>query len=510
MSRLEAAGLALIALLAAGSARPAPAGTAHAAPPPAAGSARPAPAGTAHAALPPAAGSARPAPAGTAHVAPPPAAALPLSPVAESVPARRIEGQPYIGVNDVARLLDARRRWRADVRRLTLDIGRHRVTLVPDNPFAAIDSSLVRLPYPARLTAGELLVPAAFVDTLPREPSLVRLLYDPLKDAIVVLPPGGVVRLLEVAVADSVTRLIFGADRADEAIVADRLRAQFRLRFSGYFAGGLPAAPPRGSLVQALRPIGTASGCAFELTIGPAAAGFRLRREPDQRRVVLEISRSLTPPFEAFAPEAVVLPPGTPTVVLDPGHGGADEGVRAGGFSEKQLTLELARLLRDELEKSRTARVLLTRDDDREVAARQRAETANHARADLFVSLHFDGYPVARSRGMTVWCPPAGRPALVAAGAFTLTPWGEAALAHGARSRALAEAVRSAFTLRDLGPVRVREFVPAPLVGVDAPCLMLECATLTAPADAERLRRPDGLRAIAVTLAQAIAAWRKT
>ena len=499
MIRLGAAGLTLIALLAAGSAPPAPASHTP-----------PAPASAVHAtpavAAPAAPPGARAAPAS----APPATGSLPLSPVAESVPARRIEGQAYIGVNDVARLLYARRSWRADVRRLTLDVGRHHVSLVPDNPFAAIDSSLVRLPYPARLTGGELMVPAAFVDTLPREPSLARLLYDPLKDAIVVLPPGGVVRLLEVAVGDSVTRLIFGADRADEAIVADRLRAQFRLRFSGYFAGGPPAPPPRGSLVQALRPIGTVSGCAFELTIGPAAAGFRLRREPEQRRVVLEVSRSAKPPFEAFAPEAVVLPPGTPTIVLDPGHGGADEGVSAAGLTEKQLTLALARLLRDELERTRTARVLLTRDDDREVAARQRAETANHARADLFVSLHFDGFPVARSRGVTVWCPPAGRPAPVVAGAFTLTPWGAAALAHSARSRALAEAVRSAFTLHDLGPVRVREFVPAPLTGVDAPCLMLECATLTAPADAERLRRPDGLRAIATTLAQAIAAWRST
>jgi N-acetylmuramoyl-L-alanine amidase len=85
-----------------------------------------------------------------------------------------------------------------------------------------------------------------------------------------------------------------------------------------------------------------------------------------------------------------------------------------------------------------------------------------------------------------------------------------AALPHAARSRAFAEAVRSAFELRDLGPVRVREFMTEPLAGIDAPCVMLECATLTAPADAERLRRPEGLRAIAATLAEAIAAWRRS
>ncbi len=94
-------------------------------------------------------------------------------------------------------------------------------------------------------------------------------------------------------------------------------------------------------------------------------------------------------------------------------------------------------------------------------------------------------------------------------GPLTLIPWREVAVGHAARSRAFAEAMRSAFVLRDLGPVRVREAMTTPLAGVDAPGIMLDCATLTAPADAERLRRAEGLRAIAATLADAVAAWRR-
>ena len=452
---------------------------------------------------------------------------LALSPVSESLPARHLEGRAYLSANDLARLLEARRSWRADVRRLTLEAGVHRIELVLDSPFAVIDSAVLRLPYPARTLNGEMLVPAALVDTLPRDPALRRLLYDPLRDAVVVLPPGGVVRLTRFSAEDSVTRLVFAADRADEAILADRMRAHFRLRFSGYFAGGLPEALPRAGLVLALRPIGTASGCAFELGIAPEAQAFRLLRDPAGHQVTLEIARSIGAGFEAFAAEARALPSGTPTVVIDAGHGGSDLGVVAGGLSEKQLTLELARLLRDELERRGIARVLLTRDDDRALPAQVRAEAANHARADLFLSLHFDGFPAARSRGVTAWCPPAlssvpqgaagpptgrsGARVRVREGgraALTLIPWREAALHYATRSRALAEAVRSAFVLRDLGPVRVVEVMTEPLAGIDAPGIMLECATLTAPADAERLRRPEGLRAIAATLADAIAAWR--
>ena len=447
------------------------------------------------------------------------------SPVSSSVPARGVEGQAYLSANDLARLLGARRTWRADVRRLTLDAGRHRIEFILDSPFAVVDLSLVRLPTPARSVGGEMLVPAAFVDGLPRDPEIARLLYDPLRGAVVVLPPGGVVRASRFTADQDVTRLVFTADHAEETILADRMRDHFRLRFSGYFAGGLPEVPAREGLVRSIRPIGTASGCAFELVLAPEAAGFRLTRDPAGRQVTLEIARSVGEGLEEFAPEARAFPPGTPTVVIDAGHGGADLGVVAGGLTEKHMTLELARMLRDELERRGIARVLLTRDEDRAMPPRQRAEAANRARADLFLSLHFDGFPAARSRGVTAWCPPSrgpapreravpaaerGRSAVAGRAPITLRPWHEAALGHAVRSHALAEAVRSAFVLRDLGPVRVREFMTEPLVGVDAPGVMLECATLTSPTDAERLRGPDGLRAIAATLADAVAAWRRS
>jgi len=80
---------------------------------------------------------------------------------------------------------------------------------------------------------------------------------------------------------------------------------------------------------------------------------------------------------------------------------------------------------------------------------------------------------------------------------------------HAARSRALAEAVRSALVLHDRGPVRVREAIAGPLMGVDAPGIMLDCATLTSPGDLDRLQTPEDLRALAVTLAEAIAAYRR-
>ena len=76
-------------------------------------------------------------------------------------------------------------------------------------------------------------------------------------------------------------------------------------------------------------------------------------------------------------------------IVLDPGHGGADTGVSSlDGVTEKDLVLEIARELRSHLVDSLGARVVLTRNDDADVALENRTAVANQRRADLFLSLH--------------------------------------------------------------------------------------------------------------------------
>jgi N-acetylmuramoyl-L-alanine amidase len=76
-------------------------------------------------------------------------------------------------------------------------------------------------------------------------------------------------------------------------------------------------------------------------------------------------------------------------VAIDPGHGGDDEGVKgANGTKEKDLALTVARRLKAAIEGRLGIRVLLTRDDDRNVALDGRAATANNNKADLFISLH--------------------------------------------------------------------------------------------------------------------------
>lgn len=79
-----------------------------------------------------------------------------------------------------------------------------------------------------------------------------------------------------------------------------------------------------------------------------------------------------------------------PLVVIDAGHGGFDYGARAPGYDEKDITLALAKALRDQLVREGGVRVAMTRDDDSFVSLTERYEAARRLGADLFLSIHAD------------------------------------------------------------------------------------------------------------------------
>ncbi|WP_088310800.1 N-acetylmuramoyl-L-alanine amidase family protein [Novosphingobium sp. B 225] len=95
---------------------------------------------------------------------------------------------------------------------------------------------------------------------------------------------------------------------------------------------------------------------------------------------------------------------GRPLVVIDAGHGGKDPGAGTGAFREKDLTLSLAKALRDDLLKAGGVRVAMTRDDDTYLVLPERSAIARRLGADLFISIHADSTEAASgASGATVY-----------------------------------------------------------------------------------------------------------
>ncbi len=86
-------------------------------------------------------------------------------------------------------------------------------------------------------------------------------------------------------------------------------------------------------------------------------------------------------------------------IVIDAGHGGKDPGTHAGSLREKDIALDIAKRLRDDLE-GRGFEVIMTRDKDVFIPLEQRAFIANSREADIFVSVHVNAAGNRRARGL--------------------------------------------------------------------------------------------------------------
>jgi N-acetylmuramoyl-L-alanine amidase len=92
------------------------------------------------------------------------------------------------------------------------------------------------------------------------------------------------------------------------------------------------------------------------------------------------------------------------TVAIDAGHGGEDPGASgANGSHEKDITLALARKLKQKIDSRENMRAVLIRDGDYFVPLGQRVVKARALKADLFVSIHADAFIKPDARGSSVF-----------------------------------------------------------------------------------------------------------
>jgi len=167
-------------------------------------------------------------------------------------------------------------------------------------------------------------------------------------------------------------------------------------------------------------------------------------------------------------------------IIIDPGHGGQDPGARTlGGQTEKQATLEMARILRRQF--AGGFQVLLSRDNDETLTSMERSGRANQARGDLFISLHIrGGFAQGPGDTLALFHPPVkadtpGVQPLDPNPSNGLTPWFDAQRPHQPESRRLAQALAQQLAA-DL-PQWTVQMQGAPLAvleGLDMPGVLLE------------------------------------
>lgn len=92
------------------------------------------------------------------------------------------------------------------------------------------------------------------------------------------------------------------------------------------------------------------------------------------------------------------------TIAVDAGHGGEDPGARgANGSHEKNITLAIARKLKQQIDAEDNMQAILIRDGDYFVPLGDRVKKARAAKADLFISIHADSFVNSTAKGSSVF-----------------------------------------------------------------------------------------------------------
>src|SRR6516225_8602886 len=195
-------------------------------------------------------------------------------------------------------------------------------------------------------------------------------------------------------------------------------------------------------------------------------------------------------------------------VVIDAGHGGWDLGtVGRGGLLEKTIVLDVAQNLGKMLESRLGCEVIFTRKDDNYVSLEERAEIANHAQADLFISVHANYSSLTSARGVETYyssffSPPEAREIeyrenATAANVTLAKLSGRALKQKVEESRKLAASVQHALYgalasqnrgIRNRG-VREASFVV--LTGTEMPSILAEISFVSSPTDEEKLQSTE-------------------
>jgi N-acetylmuramoyl-L-alanine amidase len=300
-----------------------------------------------------------------------------------------------------------------------------------------------------------------------------------------------------------------------------------------------PTALPPSELLLRVRE--TPNAPAIALDLGPRFATFRATDalpEGSTQRLTIELVGAADPSQPAIpttpAPAPPPLLPSGPvpsirTVVIDPGHGGEEDGAKGpSGTFEKQVTLAVGSQLKAALEAKLGVRVLLTRDDDRTVRLDERAAFANNNKADVFISLHVNASVRPSATGAEVfylsldeYSQDARRLALKEGGTVLPTIaggdlqieiilWEMAQVQHISESAAFADIIER--ELRPRVKMSARAIQQAPfrvLVGANMPAVLVEMGFISNPGEERQLNSSTFQQQLVDALVQSVVRFRE-
>jgi N-acetylmuramoyl-L-alanine amidase len=421
-------------------------------------------------------------------------------------------------------------RYSEDAVGLIVEAGGTRILLLPDQSAARVGSEVVSLSARVQRDKNTWQVPIDFLSQA-LGPALKTRIEVRRSSRLIIVGNLRVPQItMRVEKAGDSGRLTFDIQPPTPHRVT-REGARLEIRFDAHALDMGPMSGTVPEFVTAVRGQGTS----VFVDLGPQAAGMTSDTSRNDARLTIDLAPPgavaepppppqppRPPPVFDLAPEGVIR-----TVVIDPGHGGDDEGaIGAAGTKEKDLTWQMAVRLKGGIESRMGLRVILTRDGDQAVPLDRRSALANNHKADLFISLHAGAslqrsvsgahIMTLRSDHYAARAPaqqPPPEPVPVVGGGTRLlapVPWDLAQLPFTEDSVLVGRHLLGRLTERQvpLYSASVDPLTLRVLAGVNMPAILFEAGFLT-NADDEKALRGDRLAAIVDALLDTITAVRR-
>jgi N-acetylmuramoyl-L-alanine amidase len=452
------------------------------------------------------------------------------------VPTTVVSGQELIALDDVANLFQVTVREDALARGVTVAYKGRTIVLSSEQPMASVNGQIVALPAPAVHAGRRWLVPVEFLSRALapiydskielRRPSRLLIVGDLRVPRVVarIDSPGPPTRITVESTPAATVTVAQEGPRLMARVDADAID---------------PALPATGSgLVDQIRAGDQPATIVVQLRGGAGTPRTTIASFDGGTRATIEVPA-------AGAPESVPAPPPPPapskdplppfaasravlqTIVIDPGHGGDDNGVKGpNGTLEKQVTLEVGRRARTLIETRLGIRVILTRDEDRRVRLDERAAVANNSKAELFISLHTNASLVPTVSGAEVFALSLDREgeearrsaeadsvALPVLGGGTrlidVIRWDMAQAAHVEASTVLATILEEELRTRvPMGPRPLQQAPQRVLVGANMPAALIEMGYLTSAPQEKQLASVEFQTALTQALYEVVLRFR--
>jgi len=311
----------------------------------------------------------------------------------------------FVSLSELADILGGTLSWETVGHRVAYtDIG-FRFDFLLDSPFFILNDSTYNMTYPTALRKGQLFVPVAtllpFLDRVTpqklswsRSERTIRVdsEYFNVNDLSIQAKANGVLIELHLSTALAYEVFVTEGNWINISIRDARInRSRILSRKDSRLMRNLKVHQVENNTGQV----------SIRLRQKPEKWHHKLVHDPTRIQIsITDVDFELdTSPTPVIGPDGKI-----DVIVVDAGHGGDDYGaIGTSGTREKDVVLKIAKKLASLIRKDKQFKVIMTRDRNQTVSLERRAEIANQAGADLFISIHANASPKKRVRGWNVF-----------------------------------------------------------------------------------------------------------